>query len=206
MMSENALLSIYSYLWNFDIADFNPLPPPNKLPLTKHHRELLQYKPPLERFLLHFVTKMLHEREDELEMTAIDRYRNPSRITSQMIEKQNRKGFIALSGKRVFGKSLNLGVRKVMETVAKSIIGNLYPRRLKTKLLETHMVTLLQVMTTRIKFAPSNQEQAQILKTLTGTFTNFVIITLRKETLFLMETLLSLVHVIRLCITLLTLV
>ncbi len=98
IMSENALLSIYSYLWHYELGDFNPLPPPNKIPLTKHHKELLAYKTPLERFLLHFVTKMLRTKQYILEMNEIDRYRNPTKVIFDTMEAQERKGYISLTG------------------------------------------------------------------------------------------------------------
>jgi hypothetical protein len=107
MMSENALLSVYSFLWNMELGDFNPLPPPSKMPLTQHHRELISYKPPLECFFLHFVTRMLHEREHILEDTTIcDYFRDPEVATAKVMGEQERKGFVCLSGKDLWDEFL----------------------------------------------------------------------------------------------------
>jgi hypothetical protein len=58
VMSDNGLLSIYSYLFRLDIKGFNPLPNKTQLKLlkTQHQIALTDNKPPLERFLMWFVT------------------------------------------------------------------------------------------------------------------------------------------------------
>jgi len=71
VLSESGLLSIYSYLFHVDLTDFNPLPEEGALPRTQHHKSLLENRPPLQRFLMWFVSNTILNKSDELERDDI---------------------------------------------------------------------------------------------------------------------------------------
>ncbi len=106
VMSERGLLSIYSYFWNVELGDFNPQPQPEDMPITSHHRHILNNRPYLQQFLIDFVCDMWNNRKDDLESNYLGRMKPDVRRQcfnlTKRFDNHELQGFVMLSGTEFF--------------------------------------------------------------------------------------------------------
>lgn len=113
VMSEDGLLSIYSYLFYLDLTGFNPLPNKKQMKkiMTQHQAGLSENKPPLERFLMWFVVNMLNYRQDDLNDETIVascriKDKDMGADLRKKIEDNNTTGFVVVKALELYNDFL----------------------------------------------------------------------------------------------------